>query len=203
VFTIPEPLKFNGNDLNNALLRDPALKLDMKAEKLAPNTFGIHYDTYRPRDTKRKTQCYYLCDPDCKEYVNSPPVGKAWYDTIPDIFDEMQALECATRKKEQRQFPPDVIDLVSKAKHAALLHKRDNLEEDKRAAKRSRLFEITNSCHSTSKNSEQAETSIDGCNGGIDENNGPKPPQLAPGYNINRIVIQNNCRGSRCRQHNE
>ena len=44
-FTIPEPLQFNGDDLNNALLKDPALKLDMKAEKLAPNQFGIYHDT--------------------------------------------------------------------------------------------------------------------------------------------------------------
>jgi hypothetical protein len=45
-FTIPEPLQFNGNDLNNALQKDPALKLDIKAEKSAPNQFGIYHDTY-------------------------------------------------------------------------------------------------------------------------------------------------------------
>jgi hypothetical protein len=179
-FTIPEPLKFNGNDLNNALLRDPALKLDMKAEKSSPNQFGIYYDTYRPRDTNKQNQCYYLCDPDCNEYVNNPPVGKAWYDTIPNTFDEIQALERATRNKEQRQFPPDVIDLVSKANHHTLLHKQDKLE-DERPAKRSRLLEITsNTCHSTSNS--------DGCNNGTDEvtdtSPGPKPPQLAPGFNI-------------------
>jgi hypothetical protein len=47
------------------------------------------------------------------------------------MHDEIQALERATRNKEQRQFPPDVIDLVSKAKHAAVLHKRDNLEDER------------------------------------------------------------------------
>ena len=129
-FTIPEPLQFNGDDLNNALLKDPALKLDMKAEKLAPNQFGIYHDTYRPKDTKRRNHCYYLCDPDCNEYLNSPPVGKAWYNTIPQMHDEIQALERATRNKEQRQFPPDVIDLVSKANHHTLLHKQDKLEDE-------------------------------------------------------------------------
>ena len=186
-FTIPEPLKFNGNDLNNALLRDPALKLDMKAEKSSPNQFGIYYDTYRPRDTNKQNQCYYLCDPDCNEYVNNPPVGKAWYDTIPQTFDEeIQALERATRNKEQRPFPPDVIDLASKANHHTLLHKQDKLE-DERPAKRSRLVDINNSCSSNRD---------DGCNG-IDEeeNDGrrevtdapsapAKPPQVARGYNI-------------------
>jgi hypothetical protein len=124
-FTIPEPLQFNGNDLNNALLKDPTLKLDIKAEKLAPNQFGIYHDTYRPLDTKRKTQCYNLCDPG-NECVISPSVGK-WYDTVPKTFDEeIQALERASRNKEQRQFPADVIDLVSKAK--TLVQERDTLE---------------------------------------------------------------------------
>ena len=49
---IPEPLQFNANDLNNALLKDPALKLDMQAEKSAPNQLGIYHDTYRPKETK-------------------------------------------------------------------------------------------------------------------------------------------------------
>jgi hypothetical protein len=133
------------------LLKDPALKLDMKAEKSVPNQFGIYHDTYRPRRddaNRRVAHCYYLCDPDGNKCVNSPPVGK-WYDTVPQSFDEeIQALERASRnKEEQRQFPADVIDLVSKAKHA-LVHKRDKLE-DERAAKRSRLLEINNSCHSS------------------------------------------------------
>ena len=45
---IPEPLQFDGNDLNNALWKDPALKLDILAEKSAPIQFGIYHDTYRP-----------------------------------------------------------------------------------------------------------------------------------------------------------
>ena len=57
------------------------------------------------------------------ECVSSPPVGKAWYDTIPQSIDEIQALERATRNKEQRQFPANVIDLVCKAK--ALVQERD------------------------------------------------------------------------------
>jgi hypothetical protein len=48
-FTIPDPLEFDRNDLNNALLKDPALKLDMKAEKSSPNQFGIYHDIFRPR----------------------------------------------------------------------------------------------------------------------------------------------------------
>jgi hypothetical protein len=45
-FTITEPLQFTGNDLNSALLRDPVLKLDIAAEKSAPNHFGIYHDTW-------------------------------------------------------------------------------------------------------------------------------------------------------------
>jgi hypothetical protein len=116
-FTIPEPLQFNANDLNNALLKDPALKLDMQAEKSAPNQFGIYYDTYRPKDTKQRNHCYYLCDPNGNDHVQSPSLGKAWFATIPDMMDDIRALERATRNKEQRQFPPDVIDLVSIAKN--------------------------------------------------------------------------------------
>jgi len=145
----------------------------MKAEKSAPNEFGIYHDMYRPKDTNRKTQCYYLCDPDCNEYVNNPPVGKAWYDTIPNTFDEIQALERATRNKEQRPFPPDVIDLASKANHHTLVHKQDKLE-DERPAKRSRLLEINNSCSSNRD---------DGSCNGIDEEENDsspaKPPQVA------------------------
>jgi hypothetical protein len=121
---IPDPLQFNANDLNNAVLRDPALKLDIRAEKSSPNQFGIYYDTYRPRDTNRKSQCYYLCDPDGNECVNSPPVGKAWYDTLPQMIDVIQALERETRNKEQRKFPANVIDLVAKA--TALVQEREN-----------------------------------------------------------------------------
>jgi hypothetical protein len=43
-------------------------------------------------------------------------VGKKWYDTIPDMVDEIQALERASRNQQQRELPVDVIDLVSKAK---------------------------------------------------------------------------------------
>jgi hypothetical protein len=43
---IPEPLEFDGNDLNNFLQKDPALKLDILEEKSAPNQFGIYLDTY-------------------------------------------------------------------------------------------------------------------------------------------------------------
>ena len=48
-FMIPEPLQFDGNDLHSALLKDPALKLDIDKEKSKSNQFGIYHDTYRPR----------------------------------------------------------------------------------------------------------------------------------------------------------
>jgi hypothetical protein len=99
-FSIPGPLQFNGNDINNALLKDPALKLDIEAEKSALNQFGIYHDTYRQWDGKGRTHCYYLCDPG-NECVLNPPVGKKWYDTIPDMVDKIQALERASRNKEQ------------------------------------------------------------------------------------------------------
>jgi hypothetical protein len=95
-FSIPEPLQFNGDDINDALRKDPALQLDIKAEKSIPNQFGIYHDIYRPMgptNTNRKTQCYYLCDPG-NECVLNPPVGK-WYDTIPCVSISLQAIKPA------------------------------------------------------------------------------------------------------------
>jgi hypothetical protein len=67
-------------------------------------------------------------------------VGKKWYDTIEDISNEIQALGCATRAQQQeRQFPADVMDVVSKAK--ALVQERDKLDNDARQTKRRRLVE--------------------------------------------------------------
>ena len=134
-FTIPEPLQFNGNDLNNALLKDPAFKLDIKAEKSAPNQFGIYHDVYWPKgptNTKKITHCYFLCDPG-NECVINPPVGKKWYDTIPDMVDEIQALERASRNQQQRELPVDMIDLVSKAK--SLVRERDKLDNEEEKLK--------------------------------------------------------------------
>jgi hypothetical protein len=48
-YSVPEPLQFNGNDLKNALQKDPALTFDIKAEKSAPNQFETYHDTYWPR----------------------------------------------------------------------------------------------------------------------------------------------------------
>jgi hypothetical protein len=66
---IPDPLQFNGNSLNNALQKDPALKLYILAEKWAPNQFGITYhDTYQPtRRGNGRLHCYYLCEPNGNE----------------------------------------------------------------------------------------------------------------------------------------
>jgi hypothetical protein len=78
-------------------------------------------------------------------------VGKAWYDTIPQKLDEIQALERATRNKEQRQFPADVIDLVCKAN--LLVHERDKLESERKTKKR-RLIESHYSGDSTNSQGE-------------------------------------------------
>jgi hypothetical protein len=92
-----------------------------------------------------------------------------------------------------------VIELVSKEKHA-LVHKKDKLE-DERVAKRRHLLEITNNSSHSSSNSEEATMGSDGCDGIDSENNGdneeatsngdnkeatpgPKPPQVAPEFNI-------------------
>jgi hypothetical protein len=149
-FSIPKLLQFDGNDINGALLKDPAMKLDIQADKSLSNHFGIYNDTYRPGDTNKKTQCYYLCDPNGKECVRSPPVGKAWYETLSSqmVLDEIQALECATRNKERKQFPPDVIDLVAKA-NVLLLQQSDNLENE-RETKRRCLVDASNSCDTNS-----------------------------------------------------
>ena len=156
-FTIPEPLQFDGNDLHKALQKDPALKLDIKAEKSAPNQFGIYNDKVRPRRdnvNRQPSHCYYLCDPNANECVIKPPVGKKWYDTIEDISNEIQALGCATRAQEQeRQFPADVIDLVSKAK--AIVQERDKeidkLVDNGQNAKRRRLLDAYD-CNGDSSN---------------------------------------------------
>jgi hypothetical protein len=88
------------------LLRDPVLKLVFSAEKSAPNHLGIYHDKYRPDNASRSPHWYDLCDPDHKECVKSPPIGKAWYDPIPELIDEIEALELASRNKEQGCFPP-------------------------------------------------------------------------------------------------
>ena len=132
--------------------KDPALKLDILAEKSAPNQFVIIYhDTYRQtRRGNGRLHCYYLCDPDGNECVNHPPVGMAWYDTaVPQVDSEIQVLEHVTRlvNKEQRQFPVDVIDLVAKTN--ALTQERDNKLENERKTKKRRLHESDNSGNST------------------------------------------------------
>jgi hypothetical protein len=184
-FTIPEPLQFNGSDINDALRKDPALKLDIKAEKSVPNQFGIYHDTYRQRrDGNKKHHYYYLCDPG-NECVINPPVGKKWYDTIQDISSEIQALGCPTRTQEQeRQFPADVIDLVSKAK--AIVQERDKLVDNGQNVKRRHLLDAydCNGDSITSNSQEEGqEEARDGRSEDIDAET-PKPPQLAPGYNI-------------------
>jgi hypothetical protein len=181
-FTIPEPLQFTGDDLNNALLKDPAFKLDIAAEKSAPNRFGIYRDTYRPRDTNKRTYCYYLCDPNGEECVKSPPVGKKWYDTLPEDFaKEMQALERATRNQEQRQLPLEVLDLVTKAN--ALVQDRSKIENERESKRR----RVMTSADDTVEREDESEEDEDGNESSAppeQTTSGPEPPRLAPGYNI-------------------
>jgi len=139
----------------------------MKAEKSDPNRFGIYHDTYRPRDTKKKTQCYYLCDPG-NECVNCPSVGK-WYDTVPKTFDEeIQALERASRNKEQRALPADTIDLVSKAK--SLLQERTKLDNEERETKRRCLVARNEESSNFTENSNSSATNA------TDPTSVPTPP---------------------------
>jgi hypothetical protein len=70
------------------LRKDPALKLDIEKEASARNQFGIYHHTYRTRGANR-SHCYYFCDPDHKECVKSPPIGRVWYDTMPELIDEI------------------------------------------------------------------------------------------------------------------
>ena len=99
------------------------------------------------------------------------------------MIDEIQALERATRNKEQRQFPPDVIDFVSIAIHKALQRKRQQKEEDERAAKRlcqESTPSHTTACHSNTSSSNQDDTTPTT----EDASRGTIRPQLPPGYNI-------------------
>jgi hypothetical protein len=149
---IPEPLQFNGNDLNNALRKDPALKLDIEAEKSAPNQFGIYHDTYRPRrGGSRKTHCYYACEPG-KEHVHAPPIGK-WHDTIPSLPELQKECEALARStRTLRELPHGVIDIVARARCLAEERptKRTRLDED--ADNASRLSSLVPSTE-TSKSS--------------------------------------------------
>jgi hypothetical protein len=43
---IQKPLHFNGNDISRYLLKVPATKLDIQAEKSCTNEFGIYHDMY-------------------------------------------------------------------------------------------------------------------------------------------------------------
>ncbi len=132
-----------------------------------------------------------LCDPGGNEHVNSPSIGKAWHNTFPQLVDEIQqALERETRSKEQRQYPPDVLELVSNA-NQALQHKNQNNDDNERAAKRLRLSEITTTnyraCHFTSisrSGSEDCSGILGEVTTGEDASPGLAPPHLAPGYNI-------------------
>jgi hypothetical protein len=73
-----------------------------------------------------------LCDPDGNECVTIPPVGK-WYDTIPSLLELQKECDAIARSsRTARELPPDVIDIVSRARHLAAEErprKRTRLEE--------------------------------------------------------------------------
>jgi hypothetical protein len=91
-----------------------------------------------------------------------------------------------------------VIDLVSKAK--VLVQERDKVEND-RNTKRRRLD--TNDCHEDSTNIKEGEEEardgrsddriLDGGGSNGNESSAPKPPQLAPGYNIWWTPLRHKC----------
>jgi hypothetical protein len=88
---IPEPLKFNGNDLSNVLRKDPSMQNEIKQDQNLPNLHGIYHDQYKL--SWWNTHCYYACKPS-KEYVHAPPKGNKLYDSISSI-PELQK-ECDT-----------------------------------------------------------------------------------------------------------
>jgi hypothetical protein len=147
-YDIPMQLKFNGNDLNNALRKDPAMKNDIKRDQKLPNVYGIYHDHYKP--VGQNIHCYYACKPG-EEYVHAPPTGNKWYDSIasiPELQKECEAIARSTRKL--REFPHDVIDIVSRARH---------LEEQERPTKRTRLDEDTDNASRLSSLVPSTETS--------------------------------------------
>jgi hypothetical protein len=131
-------------------------------------------------NTKKITHCYFLCDPG-NECVINPPVGKKWYDTIPDMVDEIQeALERASRNQQQRELPVDAIDLVSKAK--SLVREKDKLDNEEREAKRRCLVASTDSCEESSNFTVISNSSVN--NNSNEATSMLTPPQLPPGYSI-------------------
>ena len=95
---IPEPLKFNGNDLSNVLRKDPSMQIEIKWDQDLPNFHGIYRDQYKPG--WRKTHCYYACKPG-EEYVHALPKEKKWYDSIssiPKLQKECDAIARSTQR---------------------------------------------------------------------------------------------------------
>jgi hypothetical protein len=120
-----------------------------------------------------------LCDPG-NECVLNPPVGKKWYYTVPQTFDEeIQALERASWNQRQRELPDDIIDLVSKAK--SLVQERDKLDNEEREAKRRCLVASTDSCEKSSNFTVISNSSV---NNSSEATSVPMPPQLPPGDSI-------------------
>ena len=110
---------------------------------------------------------------------------------IPEMMDDIRAaLGRATRYKEQRRFPPDVIDLVSIAENQeAVQYKRqDKEEDDERAAKRLRCQDSSTppACHSnttSTSSSNRDEQEMPTVRIKTEQESDTKP-QLPPGCNI-------------------
>jgi hypothetical protein len=98
---IPEPLKFNGNDLSNVLRKDPSMQNEIKRDQNLPNLHGIYRDQYKP--SWQNTHRCYVCKPG-EEYVHATPKGKKWYDSISSI-PELQK-ECDTIAHSTQRVPP-------------------------------------------------------------------------------------------------
>jgi hypothetical protein len=93
------------------------------------------------------------------------------------MFDQTQALEHATRNKEQRQFPTDVIDLVCKVK--ALVNERDKLENE-RETKRDIYLKVITVVILLTVNKEGLVTEVTELTGAIEMTQNKKP---CPGPN--------------------
>ena len=65
----------------------------MQKSRLVINLGSTTIHTGQEGGGNGRLHCYHLCDPDHKECVKSSPIGKARYDTIPELIDEIEALE--------------------------------------------------------------------------------------------------------------
>ena len=107
------------------------MSVDTRRDHNLPNMHGIYHGQYKTGN--KNVHCYYACEPG-QEYVYAPPQGKRWFDSIPSIPElqkECEAIAPSTRTM-LREFPHDVIHIVSAARHLAA---------EERPRKRTRVLE--------------------------------------------------------------